>query len=441
MLLKHAVVIGGGIAGLLHARVLADHAEQVTIIDRDQMPEQFKPRPGVPQGMHIHYLMVRGLQLLDEWFPGLREEIDQESGAPRVQIGLQTRYMLYQSWQPSVDTGMHTYVLERPHLEEMVRRRLLARENVRLLARTEAIDLAFEGEVVSGVVTHKRPSDGETEILPADLVVDASGRGSKAMSWLEKAGYARPRTHTIDAKLGYATRWYTKPETAKADWRILYVLTSPPTQTRGGALLEHRGSRWLATLVGTNGDYPPTDDAGFLEYARSLPDPMIYEAIKDAKPLTGIVSFRNTSNRWHAYERLDRLPEHLYITGDAACEVNPVYGQGMTKAALNALVLQRQLAAGLLDNRAFSREIARVNDDFWQASAGGDLNYPGTANNQSETPIQRVMRAYLSAVLRGTVRDERVAYAFHRVLNMIDPSTTLMTPRMLVRVLLAQRTR
>ncbi|MBZ0304078.1 MAG: FAD-dependent monooxygenase, partial [Anaerolineae bacterium] len=427
-------------AGLLHARVLADHAEQVTVIDRDQMPESLETRAGVPQGPHIHYLMVRGLQLLNQWFPGLQDEIDRESGAPRVQIGLQTHYMLYQMWQPSVDTGMHTYVLERPHLEELVRRRLLTHENVQLIDRTEAIDLTFEGQRVSGVVTRKRPASGEPETLPADLVVDASGRGSKAMSWLEKAGYARPQTHTIDAKLGYTTRWYAKPETANTDWRILYVFTSPPTQTRGGAILEHRGLRWLVTVFGTNGDYPPTDEAGFLEFARSLPDPVIYEAIKDAKPLTDIVSFRNTSNRWHAYEKLERLPERFYITGDAACEVNPVYGQGMTKAALNALVLQQQLAAGSLDNRAFFQGIARVNDDFWQAAAGGDLNYPGTANNQSETPIQRVMRAYLSAVLRGSVRDERVAYAFHRVLNMIDPATTLMTPGMLVRVLLAQRT-
>lgn len=440
MLLKHAVVIGGGIAGLLHARVLADHAEQVTVIDRDQMPEQPEARAGVPQGAHIHYLMVRGLQLLDEWFPGLHDEIDQRSGAPRVQIGIQTRYMLYQTWQPSIDTGMHTYVLERPHLEDMVRRRLLTHDNVRLMDRTEAIDLVFEGEAVSGVVTRKRPSGGEPETILADLVVEASGRSSKAMNWLEKAGYVRPQTHVIDANLGYATRWYAKPETVNLDWPILYVLTSPPAQTRGGAILEHRGGRWLVTVAGTNGDYPPTDQAGFLDFARSLPDPVIYESIRDAKPLTDIVSFRNTANRWHAYEKLDRVPQRLYITGDAACEVNPVYGQGMTKAALNARVLQQQLAAGLVDNRAFFREIASVNDNFWQAAAGGDLNYPGTTNNQTETPIQRVMRAYLSAVLRGTVRDERVAYAFHRVLNMIDPSTTLMTPGMLVRVLRAQGT-
>ncbi|MCC6614913.1 MAG: FAD-dependent monooxygenase [Anaerolineae bacterium] len=441
MLLKHACVIGGGMAGLLHARVLADYAEQVTIIDRDQMPEQPEPRPGVPQGTHIHYLMVRGLQLLDEWFPGLRDEIERDSGAPRVQIGLQTRYMLYQTWQPSVDTGMHTYVLERPHLEDMVRRHLLTRENVKLLDRTEAVDLVFGGDNVSGVVTRKRPSGGEAVTLPADLVIDASGRGSKTMSWLEKAGYALPQTHTIDAKLGYATRWYAKPESANTDWRILYVLTSPPAQTRGGAILEHRGARWLSTVVGTNGDYPPTDEAGFLEFARSLPDPVIYESLKDAQPLTDIVSFRNTSNRWHAFEKLDRLPGRLYITGDAVCEVNPVYGQGMTKAALNASVLQQQLAAGLLDNRVFFRAIAKVNDNFWQAAAGGDLNYPGTTNNQPETPIERVMRAYLSAVLRGSVRDQRVTYAFNRVLNMVDPSTTLMMPGMLLRVLRAQGTR
>jgi hypothetical protein len=270
-------------------------------------------------------------------------------------------------------------------------------------------------------------------------VVDASGRGSKVMRWLEKAGYARPQTHTNDAQLGYATRWYAKPETANTDWRILYVLTSPPAQSRGGAIFEHRDSRWLATLIGTNGDYPPTEEADFLEYARSLPDPVVYEAIKAAQPLSDIVSFRNTSNNWHAYEKLDRLPERLYVTRDALCEVNPVYGQGMTKAALNALVLRRQLVAGTLDNRNFYGQAAKVNEHFWQTAAGGDLNYPGTVSSVAETLIQRVMWAYLSAVLLGSVRDVRVTYTFHRVLNMIDSFTTLMMPGMLVRVLLAQR--
>jgi 2-polyprenyl-6-methoxyphenol hydroxylase-like FAD-dependent oxidoreductase len=163
MLLKQAVVIGGGIAGLLHARVLADYAEQVTIIDRDQLPERFEIRTGVPQGSHIHYLMACGLHVLDELFSGLHDELDQQSGAPRLQVGIQTRYMLYQKWQPSVDTGLHTYVLERSHLEDIVRRRLLANENVQLIDRTEATDIAFDGSQVSGIVTRKRSVSADRE--------------------------------------------------------------------------------------------------------------------------------------------------------------------------------------------------------------------------------------------------------------------------------------
>ena len=438
MLLKQCVVIGAGMAGLLHARVLADFADEVTIIDRDHMPDQPEPRSGVPQGPHIHYLMARGLQVLDTLFPGIEDAL-RDSGAPQIKIGLHTRYMLYQQWQPSVDAGLHTYVAERPLLEEMVRQRVLALPNVTLVERTEATGLTFADGRVNGVVTRTRPAHGDPVTLPADLVVDASGRDGKVLDWLAAAGYPAPATTTVDAKLGYATRWYAKPDDPALDWRILYILTSPPAQTRGGGILEHRNGRWLVTLLGTNGDYPPTDDDEFLAFARSLPDPAIYDAICAAQPQSSIHSFRNTANRWRSFEKLDHQPDGLFVTGDAACEVNPVYGQGVTKAALNALALQELLAAGEVDNRAFYRKIAKINLEFWQTAAYGDLNYPGTTSSERETPVQRLMRAYVSAVLFGTTRDPKVTYAFHRVLNMVDPATNLMKPDILLRVLRAQR--
>jgi flavin-dependent dehydrogenase len=308
-----------------------------------------------------------------------------------------------------------------------------------VMSRTEAVDLVLSEGQVTGVVTRKRPAQGDPERLPADVVVDASGRQSKALDWLERAGYPLPPVTKIDAQLGYASRWYTQSAGMEPDWRILYIMPSPPRQTRGGVIFVHEDGRWLVSLGGTNGDHPTTDEADFLEFARSLPDPVIYNAIKDAQPLTSIQGFRNTANVWRAFEKLDRLPGGLFVTGDALCEVNPIYGQGMTKAALNALALREQLGTGNLDHRRFYKEASKINQNFWQSAASGDLNYPGTISTAQETPVERLMRAYFSAVVRGSARDPQVALTFSRVLNVIDPPTDLLKPGMVLRVLRAQR--
>lgn len=439
MLLQQAVVIGAGMAGLVHARVLADYAEQVTILERDHLPDAAEVRHGVPQGQHIHFLLTRGLRALDELFPGLHDELEQRSGAPKVQLGLHTRYMSFGRWMPPIDAGIHTFSIERPHLEQLVRQRLMHHSNVRIVERVEVTDLAFEGQRVTGVTTRKRGAPTEETFYAADLVVDASGRNSKVQQWLEKAGFPLPSTTNIDAHIGYATRWYAKPQNTTYDWHVLYILPSPPDHLRGGGILEHRDQRWLVSLGGTNGDYPPTDAEGYMTFARSLLDPTLYNAIKDAEPLSEVVGYRNAPNEWHHYEKLARVPDRLIITADALCVVNPVYGQGMTKAALNAQVLQKLLAQGNLDSAAFYKRVAPVNQEFWDTAAAGDLNYPGTVSNVSETAVERLKRLYLKAILYGASRDVQVGRAFNRVLNMVDPSTSLLMPGMMWRVLRAQR--
>ena len=439
MRLKEAIVIGGGMAGLTHARVLADYAEQVTILERDELPESFEPRRGVPQGQHIHYLLVRGLRVLDELFPGLHDELEQNSGAPKVQIGLHTQYTLFGRTQARIDAGIHTYNIARPHLEQIVRQLLLKQHtNIRIVERTDVDDLKFDGQRVTGVTVRERGT-GEESVYSADLVVDASGRRSKVYNWLDEAGFPVPETTRIDADIGYATRWFKKPADANNDWRILYSLPSPPHQIRSGAILEHSDGRWLMSIGGTNGDFPPTDEAGFNAFVQGLPEKALYEAIQSAEPLSDIVGYRNMPNEWHHFEKLARVPEGFIATGDAVCIVNPIYGQGMTKAALNAQVMGKLLASGSLDSARFYKQVAPINQEFWDTAAISDLNYPGTRSNVTESMMGRIKRDYLKAVLYGVPRDEVVGTMFHRVLNMVDPSTKLLMPGMVWRVLRAQQ--
>jgi flavin-dependent dehydrogenase len=222
------------------------------------------------------------------------------------------------------------------------------------------------------------------ETLAADLVVDASGRASQAQRWLEELGYPAPRETVIASHLGYASRYYAPPPGFQARWRGLYLQYAPPTALRAGTLVPVEGDRWLVGLFGLSRDYPPTDEAGFLEFARSLRSPLLYEAIRDARPLAPIVGYRATENRLRHYDLLPRRPEGLLVLGDAACTFNPVYGQGMTVAAAGALALAGCLRAqgqrGDLRGLAarFQRRLARQLAPVWTLATNGDLRAPGT---------------------------------------------------------------
>jgi flavin-dependent dehydrogenase len=196
---------------------------------------------------------------------------------------------------------------------------------------------------VAGAKVRSRGGRSTDEKIPADLIVDASGRNSNTWRWLEDLGYEPPEETVVDAHLGYASRIYERSEDSARDWEALLVQATPPEVTRGGVLYPIEGERWIAGLTGVGEDYPPTGEEGFMEFARSLRTPMLYEVKKDAKPLSPIYSYRATRNRKRHYEKLSSQPHNLLVTGDAACAFNPIYGQGMTTAAIGDETLEEAL--------------------------------------------------------------------------------------------------
>jgi hypothetical protein len=264
-------------------------------------------------------------------------------------------------------------------------------------------------------------------------VVDATGRGSRTPTWLAALGYARPGTEQVRIGLGYATRTYRLP--ADALGGDLGVLQAPtPTHPRGAALLRLEGDRWMVTLVGVLGDHPPTDPDGFLAFARSLRFPDVYQAIRDGEPLDDPVAFRFPASVRHRYERLDRFPDGLLVVGDAVASFNPIYGQGMSVAAAQALALRRHLARGTRPQpRRLFGELARVVDVPWDIAVGGDLAFPGVQGRR--TVKVRLGNAYLARLHAAAARDARLAAAFLRVAGLVAPPASLLRPGVLLRVL------
>jgi len=322
----HALVVGGSMAGLLAARVLADHFERVTVVDRDRYPKGPEFRAGVPQSRHLHALLGRGQELLEGMFPGLVAELT-AAGAVTIAWPAEALSLAPAGWTRRFPTSVTVLSLTRPLLEWAVRRRVAALGRVRFAEGTEAVGLLADPDrraVIGARLRDRGQPDGPAAELAAELVVDASGRDSRAPRWLEELGYGAPPETRVNAFLGYATRYYRPPPGFAADWRALYLRGVPPRHPRGGALFPVEGDRWMVTLGGYGRDYPPTDEAGFLAYACSLRSRVLYDAIKEAEPLTPVHGYRRTDNQLRHYDRLARWPERFVVTGDAVCAFNPV---------------------------------------------------------------------------------------------------------------------
>jgi 2-polyprenyl-6-methoxyphenol hydroxylase-like FAD-dependent oxidoreductase len=433
---ERAVVLGAGMAGLLAAHVLTDAYGQVTVIDRDQLPETSMHRRGVPHGRHLHALAARGQQALEELFPGLTAELVAQ-GTPAGSLLANARLYLSGHRLRQADTGLVLLCASRPLLEGRVRARVRALSNVTLLDRCDVVGLATspDGRRVTGARVLRRADNSAEQLLGAELVVDATGRGSRTPVWLEALGYARPETEQVRVGLGYATRTYRLPPDA-LDGDLAVLQAATPQHPRTGALQRLEGDRWMLTLAGILGDHPPTDPGGFLAFARSLRFPDIYETIRDAEPLDDPVPFRFPASVRHRYERLDRFPDGLLVLGDAVASFNPIYGQGMSVAALEALALRRHLERGPEPQpHRWFRDLARLVDVPWDMAAGGDLAFPGVPGRR--TLKGRLASAYLTRLHAAAAHDAHLASAFIRVAGLVAPPQTLLRPQVAVRVLRA----
>ncbi|MEW6635912.1 MAG: 2-polyprenyl-6-methoxyphenol hydroxylase-like oxidoreductase [Actinomycetota bacterium] len=430
-IVERAVVVGAGIGGLLAGRVLAESFGEVFLVERDVLPEGPDARKGVPQGRHLHSLATRGSRILEELFPGFDAELA-AAGCPLLDQAADAVTELPAGRLPRFRSGITMRAASRGLIEERIRRRLERLPNVRFIEGREVIGLlAGEEGRVAGVRARLRGA-GDHEEIGAGLVVDASGQGSRAPRWLEEIGYEAPRETVVDARLGYATRWYRVPEGFSGDWKGLAVVPGWPEGSRGGTLREVEGGLWTAVLIGLGGDYPPTDEAGFLEFARSLPSPAIHDAISRAEPVSPVYGYRRTANRRRHYEEA-RIPENFLALGDSACYLNPSYGQGMSAAALSALALRECLdgrgVRGLA--RRFHRRQRRAVAPCWTASAGSDAQWSARSPEGLSLP-RRALHHLSGGVMRLAVEREDVAARLLAVKNLLEPPSSLARPGVLL---------
>jgi 2-polyprenyl-6-methoxyphenol hydroxylase-like FAD-dependent oxidoreductase len=430
----HAVVLGASMAGLLAARTLADFFEQVTIVERDELPDRAENRRGVPQGRHLHGLLARGAQALEEMFPGVLDELVRDGARFLDGEDLSTlHYMLngHLFTRTGAAPSFTAYASSRPFLEYHIRRRVSATPNVTLLENHDVANLAStpDHDRIIGVATADRRSR-QVSILPADLVVDATGRGSRMPAWLDALGYKRPVEDHVVVHLTYSSQWLRMP--AEALHEVIVLVGVRPGRPTGMGLLGCEDNTWLLTLMGMAGQEPPGTRAEMLDWAEELAPSHLVDALRAAEPIGDVTRHRVPCSQWRRYDKMRRFPAGLLVMGDAICSFNPIYAQGMTVAALEALALRDCLSDGTTElSRRFFRASVKPIRQAWQLAAGGDLALPEIDGAQSLTT--RLFNLYVDRIMTAAEYDTVAVDRFSRVTALLDPATRLLRPAMLWR--------
>jgi 2-polyprenyl-6-methoxyphenol hydroxylase-like FAD-dependent oxidoreductase len=431
---QHAVVIGASMAGLAAARVLSDHFESVTVLDRDPLPAGPGPRKGVPQGRHAHALLAGGARAIAELFPGIMEELVAD-GAALMEFNEGSWYQAG-GYRAECLVERKVVAASRPFIEAGVRRRVAALSNVTIRPGHAVETLLHERGRVTGV----KVFDGTTSRdVSADLVVDCSGRGSQGSLWMEELGYAAPDTVEVRCDMRYATVVLPRrPGDLDGDFAV--IIESPPHGKRAAFLIPIEGDRWIATIGAGYGAEAPVDEAGFRAVAASLPSPELHQVLEGFDDLGHVATHRLVSSKRRRYERLRDVPAGFLALGDAVCSFNPIYGQGMSSGVLQAVALGECLQGHENDEalvRAFYRRAAKVIANPWQIAVGADFAYAETTGPK---PLGTdLVNRYMSRVLRAAQVSPEVNTAMILVQNLLAPPSSLLKPSMVRTVRRASR--
>lgn len=433
---ERAVILGGSITALFAAGILSKSYREVVLIDRDKLVGVTEWRKGAPQTRHINGLLARGHLALEEMFPGITQEMI-IGGVPLSDLAGTVRWYFNGKRLKQMRTGLTCVAATRPIMEYHVRRRVEALPNVTFKEQYDIVGLVAtpdRSRVIGARIQHN--TDGtEEEILHADLVVDATGRGSRTPLWLDSLGYGRVEEQGTKVGLGYASRHYRLDpayDPFGTDHSINPVAS--PTLPRGAIFTKTDGGKVELTIYGILGDHPPTDPAGFNAFAKTLAAPEIYEAIVNAEPLDDPALYRFPTTMWRRYDKFTSWPDGFLVMGDAVCTPNPVYAQAQTLASLEALALGRHLEDGTPpEPLAFQRDVAAVIKPAWEMTTAVDLSFPGVKGRR--TWLIRLQHAYMRRLQEAATRDSSVTGAFMRTAGLMERPEALMRPSLIWRVL------
>jgi 2-polyprenyl-6-methoxyphenol hydroxylase-like FAD-dependent oxidoreductase len=435
---EHAVVIGAGMGGLAAAKAAAPYFDRVTVLERDGLPEDASPRPGTPQARHLHVLLAGGLEALETLMGDVGQDLEEE-GAVKTRVGLDIVFERpgFDPF-PQRDLGFDTFCMSRPLLESICRRRVASDAAVTFRPRARAVEIVPSSDRTAVAGVRYDDSSSVSQTIPANLIVDASGRAAPTLAFLETVGFEKPDEDEIGIDQAYSTAMFDVPDDASTKWRALIHLPDAPRTSRGGFYVPIEGHRWIVSLGGNHGDAPPGDIDGFMAFAKSFRTPTVYHAIRNARSIGDIARFNLPRTVRRRFERLGRFPRDLVPIADSVCRFKPIFGQGMSVAAQEAVALGRLLGAraGHTDPledfaKSFFSEIQGSLEAPWATSLI-DFVYPKT---RGERPADLEKRLQYGAGLNLIAAEDP---AVHRLLaevtHLLKPQSALRRPEIAKRV-------
>lgn len=432
---QRVVIAGGSLAGMLAARAVAAHFVEIIVLERDVFGAAPAPRRTTPQAHHVHMLLKGGENAIDRMLPGFRRAIEQ-SGSVKMRAGVDFLAGSELGFAPRWDAGLELHGQSRWMLEHCLRQRVLeSTPNVELRTGATVRGLQLAVGRISGV---KLAAGGQTSSLDADLVIDATGRGEGGLRWLSALGVPLPEVEEVSVDFGYSSAIVELQADPAREWKALVMGNLPRVGARGAVLLPIEGGLFICSMGGRAGDYPPDNAADFLEFAKSLPLPAMYDALKGARFVSPVARMIYPANRFRHYERSQTLPHGLVPLGDALCSFNPTYGQGMTSAALQAEALFDTLADRAphdsLDvlTRAYLQRAADVARMPWRQANYADFLYPTTQGNRDMFTADELK--YRMEIQVAAARDEVVRRLSNEVQHLLVPFERLMEDDVRARV-------
>jgi 2-polyprenyl-6-methoxyphenol hydroxylase-like FAD-dependent oxidoreductase len=436
---NNVIILGGSFAGLMTAKALSTHYQQVTIIEKDKVHRHPEARKGQPHTQHLHGLLPCALNILNDYFPGFYDDVTANGGVIN-DLGTSMNWFTHGGFKKNVFLGITGISLSRPLLEHIVRERVLALPNVTLLDNTVAKEFltSDDKQRVTGVLIDDK-KNGEATRYDADLVIDCTGRGSQTPKWLKQIGYDEVPTTEVKIDVTYTTRVYKRdPEDVRGRWWIACT-PEAPKERRNGAAFPIEGNKWIVSVGGWHGEKAATDEKEFLAFLKTLPNNNIYDIASTCEPISDIIQYKYPVSIRRNYEKMDRFPLGLLVLGDAASSFNPVYGQGISSTCLQAVALDKLLGEQVKEQqlaKTFFKRTLKTKDKLWQMSTDEDFRFPETTGAR---PFGiRLSNKFVSQLHRATNSDETVCKAFLRVMGLLDSPTKLLYPRMMWRILTAK---
>jgi 2-polyprenyl-6-methoxyphenol hydroxylase-like FAD-dependent oxidoreductase len=435
---QKAIVIGGSVAGMLAARALADFYEKIIVIEKDEKSDSYSTRKGVPQGAQGHVLLKSGEEIIEGMFPGILDEMRQ-NGSVESDFAGNVSWFHHGCSKVTYHSGVSITQQSRPFLEGHIQRKLEKLSNIEFMYKCKVKKLRLDGhKEIKSIIAEQ--SDGSIVEIDTDLVIDASGPASLTPKWLQEFGFKVPVKTEVKIDLFYASMIYKDLSPNAGDWHSLLVYPNPAEMDRGGSISPIEGDRYHIMLLGYGDHSPPHDLRGFLQYAKSLDQPNVYEAIKNGVADSEIQVYRFPSLHRYHYEKQSDFPSGLLVIGDAFCRLDPLFGQGMSIAAKEAELLSKVLRK--YDSKKqlthhFHRQTSKIIDVPWLIALTEDFRFRTTTGRK---PMGlSFLQWYVKKVVYACEQNKDVYSQFIKVLHLKAHPASLFKPNLLAGVLFPSR--